>query len=162
MIPNRPFEIKLESVQKSHFTQHANRRSNRSTLSHSRVCVRGKVTRRGFIARDCRMVRLFVWLVTAVVIFLLLSFASMLTKTYDWRLWLAIRRARREIGAIARRRIRKASVFSHQGATAIDPAYLAFFVKTATDKDRDLLCQDPEICLGRKSKSWTAICANIL
>lgn len=76
---------------------------------------------------------------------LLLSFVRTLTNTYAWWLWPAIRRARREIREVARKRIPGADVFSHQGATAINPAYLAFCVTTTTDKERDLLSHDTEI-----------------
>ncbi len=91
------------------------------------------------------MLTLFVWLVAAVVIVLMLGFAKTLTNKYDWRLWPAIHRARREIRNIARQRIPNADAFSHQGATAISPGYLSFSIRTATDKERDLLCEDPEI-----------------
>jgi hypothetical protein len=91
------------------------------------------------------MLALLVWPAVAVMVVLLLSFAKMLTDRYDWRLLPAIRRTKREIREIARQRIPEADVFSHQGATAISPGYLSFSIRTTTDKERDLLCQDPEI-----------------
>lgn len=91
------------------------------------------------------MFKLFVWIVAAVLICSLFGFARMFATVYDWRLWPAIRRARREIRDIARQRIPKAEVFSHVGATAMNPGHVAFCITTATDKERDLLCQDPEV-----------------
>ena len=88
---------------------------------------------------------LFVWLIAAVMIVSLLAFTKSLNKSYDWRLWPSIRRARREIREVARQRIPKAEVFTHEGATALNPGHLAFCITTATDKERDLLCEDPEI-----------------
>jgi len=89
--------------------------------------------------------KLLIWLVAAVLLALLLGFARMLANTYDWRLWPALRRARREVTKVARERLPNAGVFSRQGATAINPRYVDFWITTATDKERDLLCQDPEI-----------------
>lgn len=91
------------------------------------------------------MMTLFIWLVAVVVVVLLLAFARSLTNTYDWRLLPAIRRAKQAMREIVRRRIPSADVFSHQGATAISPGNLSFSIRTATDKERDLLCGDPEI-----------------
>ena len=91
------------------------------------------------------MMKLFVWIVAAVVIFSLFGLTKMFVKIYDWRLWTVIRRARREIREVARQRIPKAEVFTHEGANALNPGHLAFCITTATDKERDLLCEDPEI-----------------
>jgi hypothetical protein len=46
---------------------------------------------------------------------------------------------------VARQRVPNAGTFSLQGATAIDPGNVDFWITTATDKERDLLCQDPDI-----------------
>src|SRR5258708_17220063 len=91
------------------------------------------------------MMKLFVWIVAAVVICSLFGLAKMFAKIYDWRLWTVIRRARREIREEARQRIPKAEVVTHEGATALNPGHLAFCITTATDQERDLLCEDPEI-----------------
>jgi hypothetical protein len=84
-------------------------------------------------------------LLVAVVLVILLGVVTLIRSTFDWKLWPAIRRARREIKKVARRRVPGAEVFSGQGATAINPGHLSFCIWTGTDKDRDLLRQDPEI-----------------
>jgi hypothetical protein len=91
------------------------------------------------------MVKLLLWLVAAVLLVLSLGFVKMLTNIYNWRLWPAIRRARREVIKVARQRVPNAGAFSRQGATAINPGYVDFLDYDYTDKERDLLCQDPEI-----------------
>ncbi|MFZ0477988.1 MAG: hypothetical protein WAL71_02475 [Terriglobales bacterium] len=91
------------------------------------------------------MFTIFGWLVAAALIVLSLVFARMLTNTYDWKLWPAIRRTKRDIREIVRQRVPNAEVFSHQSATAINPGHLSFSIRTATDKERDLLCGDPEL-----------------
>src|SRR5262249_11774225 len=63
----------------------------------------------------------------------------------DWKRWPAIRRARRGIREIARQQVPNAEVFSYQGATKINPGYLSFWIRTASDKERDSLCQAPNI-----------------
>ncbi len=63
----------------------------------------------------------------------------------DWKRWPAIRRARRGIREIVRQRVPNAEVFSYQGATKINPGHLSFSIRTASDKERELLRQDPEI-----------------
>jgi len=46
---------------------------------------------------------------------------------------------------VARQRVATVEVVSHQGATRISPGYLTFSLKTQTDKERDILCHDPDI-----------------
>ncbi len=90
------------------------------------------------------MLELLAWIVIGVVL-LGLGFTQMLAASYSWRLWPVIRRARRKVREVARRRNPNVDVSSSQGATAISPRYLAFCIRTDTDKERDLLCEDPEI-----------------
>jgi hypothetical protein len=90
-------------------------------------------------------INMFFWLVAAVVLVLLLGFARVISTTYAWRLWPAIRRARREIEKAVRQRVPDAEVVSSQGTTAINPGYLHFAIKTKTDRERDLLRQDPNL-----------------
>jgi len=61
------------------------------------------------------MLMLFITFVAAVVLVLLVGFVRMLTNIYDWRLWPAIRRARREVREVARQRVPDADAFSRQG-----------------------------------------------
>jgi hypothetical protein len=92
------------------------------------------------------MLSLLGWFLAALVLLLLLGFVKMLVLgTYDWKLWPAIRRARREIGKIARQRVSNAEVFRSQGATAINPGHLSFGIRVRTDLARDSLSADPEI-----------------
>ena len=70
---------------------------------------------------------------------------DLIRSNYNWKLWPAIRRARRQIEKAARQRVPSARVFSSQGATAIGPGHLGFCIKTNTDRERDLLRQDPDI-----------------
>lgn len=88
------------------------------------------------------MLKVFAWSVATVLLMLLFGFGRMFLNVYDWRLWPAIRRARHEIGLIARQRIPHAEVYSSQGATAISPGYLSFCIRTNTDKERDILRED--------------------
>jgi hypothetical protein len=85
-----------------------------------------------------------VWLAIPVVIGLWLL-ATSLTDRRDWRLLLAIRRARLEIREISRKRTPDTDVFSDQGTTAINPRYLSFSIRTASDNEPDLLSKDPEL-----------------
>jgi hypothetical protein len=92
------------------------------------------------------MLGLLAWFLIAFVLLLSFGFVKMfILDTYDWMLWPAIRRARREIGKIARQRVPNAEVFSSQGATAINPGHLSFGIRVRTDRERDSLCEDPEI-----------------
>jgi hypothetical protein len=91
------------------------------------------------------MLRLLGWFVIAIVLLPLLGVVALIRSTLDWRLWPAIRRARREIRNTARQRVPNAEVSIIQGATAISPGHLSFCIRTDTDKERDLLRQDPEI-----------------
>jgi len=80
------------------------------------------------------------------VLLLSLGFVKMFVlNTYDLKLWPAIHRARREVRKIARQRVPNADVFSRQGATAISPGHLSFAIRVDTDKQRSILCEDPEI-----------------
>jgi hypothetical protein len=63
----------------------------------------------------------------------------------DWRRWPAIRRARRGIREAVRQQVPDAEVFSYQGATKSNPGHLSFSIRTASDRERDLLRQDPDI-----------------
>ena len=101
--------------------------------------------RMGCRTSEFLMLALFVWVAVAVVIALLMGFAKMLAGKYDWKLLLVIRRARREIRRVAQQRVPNAGTFSIQGATAINPSYVDFWITTATDKERDLLARDAEI-----------------
>ena len=91
------------------------------------------------------MVRMALALVVLVLFALLFSVARMFAKIYDWKLLPAIRRARRKVERAACRRVPNAEVSSSQGATSINPAHLAFCIRTSTDKERDLLRQDSTI-----------------
>ncbi len=91
------------------------------------------------------MLRLLGWSAAGIILVLLLGWRVVFTSTYDWRLWPAIQRAKREIRKAAQRRVANADVLSRQGATRISPGHLAFCIKTDTDKERDQLRQDPQI-----------------
>jgi hypothetical protein len=91
------------------------------------------------------MMKVLVLSVAIAVLALSLGFAKMFTKIFDWRLWRTIRRAKCEVRQIARQRIPSADAFTRQGATAINPRYISFWITTATDKERDLLRQDEAI-----------------
>jgi len=80
-----------------------------------------------------------------VILGVLGSLGKMFGAIYDWRLWPIIRRAKRGISAVIKQRNLNAEVFVSQGATAINPRYLSFGIRTRTDKERDALRQDPEI-----------------
>jgi hypothetical protein len=60
----------------------------------------------------------------------------------SWKLWLAVRRARREIERIARHHCPTAKAFSRQGAT---PRHLSFRIVTTTDKERDRMRAEPNL-----------------
>jgi len=91
------------------------------------------------------MLRLLAWFLAALIVIVSLAVVSVIRSTFDWTLWPAIRRAKRNIKAVARRRVATAEVASHQGATRINPGYLSFCIKTQTDRERDILCHDPDI-----------------
>jgi len=91
------------------------------------------------------MLRLVAWSLAAIILIMLLIFSTVIRSTLDWRLWSAICRARRYIKAVARKRVPTAEVVSRQGATKISPGHLSFGIRTQTDRDRDILCQDPDI-----------------
>lgn len=57
-----------------------------------------------------------------------------------WKLWLTVRRARREIEGIARHYCPTAKVFSRRGAA---PRHLSFRIATATDKERNSMRAEP-------------------
>ena len=91
------------------------------------------------------MIKIF--LCTGIVVALILCTAvwNMFAATFNWKLWLPIYRARGLIRVMARQRVPTADVISMQGATSISPRYLSFSIKTTTDRERDLLRNDPEI-----------------
>jgi hypothetical protein len=91
------------------------------------------------------MLRLLAWFLAAIMLIVLVIFAAVIGPTFDWRLWPAIWRAKRNIKAVARKRVATAEVVSHQGATKISPGNLSFCIRTRTDRERDILCQDPDI-----------------
>ena len=83
--------------------------------------------------------------VGAIILLSLLIIVACVRSSFDWKLWPAIRRAKRQIREAARRRVANADVLSRQGATRISPGYLSFCITTDTDKERDLLREDPEL-----------------
>jgi hypothetical protein len=91
------------------------------------------------------MLRLLAWFLAAIILIVLSIFAAVIRPTFDWRLWPAIWRARLNIKAVARKRVATAEVVSRQGATKISPGHLSFGIRTRTDRERDILCQDPDI-----------------
>jgi hypothetical protein len=98
------------------------------------------------------MLKLLVWFLIASVllvvgyVFLIGGSAmGMVAPSLDWKRWPAIRRARKIIREVARQRCSNAKVFSHQGATKIDPRYLNFLITTDTDGERDLMRNDSQI-----------------
>ena|SRR5579863_29993 len=92
------------------------------------------------------MSSLLVWFLIGIVLLLSLGFVKMFVlNTYDLKLWPAIHRARREIRKIARQRVPNADVFSRLGATAVSPGHLTFSIRVETDKQRTVLCVDPDI-----------------
>jgi|SRR5450432_733463 hypothetical protein len=98
------------------------------------------------------MLKLLVWFLIASVllvvgyVFLIGGSAmGMVAPSLDWKRWPAIRRARKRIREVARQRCSNAKVFSHQGATKIDPRYLNFLITTDTDRERDLMRNDSQI-----------------
>jgi hypothetical protein len=95
---------------------------------------------------DYLMSSLLVWFLISIVLLLSLGFVKMLVlNTYDLKLWTATHRARREIRKIARQRVPNADVFSRQGATAVSAGHLSFGIRVETDRQRTVLCEDPEI-----------------
>jgi hypothetical protein len=60
----------------------------------------------------------------------------------SWKLWLAVRRARREIEAIVRTHCGDARVSSRQGAT---PNHVWFRIAVNTDKERNRLREEPNL-----------------
>ena len=91
------------------------------------------------------MFRLFPWFLAAIMLIVLVIFTAVIRHTSAWTLWPAIWRARRNIEAVARKRVATAEAVSHQGATKISPGHLSFGIRTRTDRERDILCQDPDI-----------------
>jgi hypothetical protein len=98
------------------------------------------------------MMTAFAWFFAAALalalgyaIFIVGSTLGLSAIYFDWRLWPAIRRARRGIRDVARQRVSNADVSSFQGATALNPGHLGFLIMTRTDEERDLLCQDSDI-----------------
>ena len=91
------------------------------------------------------MLSLFAWSLAFLIVTVLLVVIALIRSTYDWTLWPAIRRARWHIKVVARKRVATAEVVSQQGATKISPGYLSFGIRTQTDRERDILCQDPNI-----------------
>ena len=85
------------------------------------------------------------WLFAVLMFVLLRGVVTLVRSSYDWKLWPAIQRAKRNIKKSVRRRVPSAEVWCKQGATRIRPGYLSFLIKTNTDQDRDLLRQDPQI-----------------
>lgn len=63
------------------------------------------------------MLRLLAGFLAALIVAVLLVVNALIRSTYDWTLWPAIRRARRNIEAVARQRVATVEVASHQGAT---------------------------------------------
>jgi hypothetical protein len=64
---------------------------------------------------------------------------------FDWKLWLVIHRARREVGRISRRVVPSARVFIYRGAGLASPRWLVVWVATRTDAERDYLLQDKSL-----------------
>src|SRR5215469_18241836 len=91
------------------------------------------------------MLKLLSWFLAPIILIVLLGLMAVVKSTFDWRLWPSIWRARRNIQAVARKRVATAKVVSHQGATKIRPGYLSFGIRTQTDLERDILSQDPDI-----------------
>jgi|SRR5215469_8182605 len=91
------------------------------------------------------MLKLLSWFLAPIILIVLLGLMAVVKSTFDWRLWPAIWRARRNIQAVARKRVATAEVVSRQGATKISPAYLNFDIRTQTDRERDILRQDPDV-----------------
>lgn len=100
------------------------------------------VYRRGNL--QLAMFRLLLWCAVAITSLCLLAIAKIIAY-YDWRLWPAVRRARREIGTIALRRVPHANVFSSMGPATSTHRNLWFLIRTHTDKERDTLRIDPDI-----------------
>jgi hypothetical protein len=59
-----------------------------------------------------------------------------------WKLWFAMRRARREIEGVARQNCPNAKVSSRRGAT---PNHLSFRIAVNTDKERDCMREKPTL-----------------
>ena len=98
------------------------------------------------------MLKVLVWflivsvlLVVGYVFLIVGSAMGMIAPSLDWKRWPTIRRARKRIREVARQRCSTAKVFSHQGATKIDPRYLNFLITTDTDRERDLMRNDSQI-----------------
>jgi hypothetical protein len=66
-------------------------------------------------------------------------------------LWLSIRRARKRIKALLRQRYSSVKVTSF-GATDISPRYLAVWIITSTDAERDHLESDPALVQSMRSE----------
>ena len=91
------------------------------------------------------MLTLVGWFLAVIIVVLLVGIITISNSMYDWKLWPAIRRAREEVRKVARQRIPNPEVISKQGATRISPGYLSFCIKTQTDRERDVLVQDPQL-----------------
>jgi hypothetical protein len=90
------------------------------------------------------MLGLLGWVLGAGMLLVAGLVVSLFARTFDWRLWFVIRRARRAVMKVARRHVPTAGAFSIQGETAISAQNVDFWITTATDKERDLLCEAPE------------------
>ena len=89
------------------------------------------------------MLKLLGGLLAVIVILFVLGIVGLINSSVDWKLRPTIRRAKREVKRLARQRCPKADVFSF-GATKIDPRYLAIWITTKTDEERDGLRQDAD------------------
>ena len=89
------------------------------------------------------MLKLLFGLLAGIALFLFLVVLIVINSTTGWKLWLIIRRAKREIRRLARQRCPEAGVFSF-GATKIHPRHLAIWIATQTDEHRDGLRRDQD------------------
>jgi hypothetical protein len=97
------------------------------------------------VVSRCMRLAVFWWFLAVIALLLLLGSAALVLPFFDWRLFLCIRRARREVEHIVAPIVPGARVFSRQAPGLTSPRRLAFWVTTRTDAERDRLLREISI-----------------
>ena len=91
------------------------------------------------------------WLFAALTLALFIRIALLVYSAFNWRLWPAIRRARRGVREVALQRCTDSRVLVRHGHTASSAHNVTFFIATNTETDAQKLREDKTFYPALKS-----------